>query len=157
MSEAFHIMEYKSLKEEVLLRMRQVDDSFRFMMIAVAASMTWTLSNYKTFNDGLYIMLFFVPLFISAGFTLYIVALNKSVLWRAVYIRQLEQRFGDDGLGWESSPQHARFARKLTGYGTARGLMVAINLIAVMFAGYMLVENTNLVSHIQVLMAGAAV
>jgi hypothetical protein len=153
MSEAFHIMEYKSLKEEILLKMRQVDDSFRFMMIAVAASMTWTLSNYKTFNDGLYILLFFVPAFISVAFTLYIIGLNKSVLWRAAYIRDLERRFGEDGLGWESSPLHARLANKRTAYGTARGLMFAVNLIALLFAGYMTVENTGLIDYARTFIA----
>lgn len=146
MSELFHVAEYNSLKAEILLKMKQVDDSFRFMLIAVAASMTWTVSNYQHFNDGLYVILFFVPLFISVSFTLYIVGLNKSVLWRTAYIRDLERRFGDVGLGWESSPQHERFARKRTSYATARGVVIAVNLIAILFAGYMTAENTRVLA-----------
>jgi hypothetical protein len=151
MSEAFHIAEYTKLKEEILLKMRQVDDSFRFMMIAVAASMTWTLSNYSTFNAVLYIPLFFMPVFISAAFTIYIIGLNKSVLWRTAYIRELERRFGDEGLGWESSPQHQRFANKRTSYATARGLMIAVNIIALLFASYMVVQNTTILTEARAL------
>ena len=154
MSEQFHIAEYNSLKGEILLKMKQVDDSFRFMLIAVAASMTWTVSNYKTFSDGLYVILFFVPLFISGAFTLYIIGLNKSVLWRTAYIRELEQRYGDDGHAWESSPLHARFANKRTAYATARGLIAAVNLIALLFAGYMTAQNTRLLTYLAVLTAG---
>ncbi|ESQ75358.1 hypothetical protein [Asticcacaulis sp. AC402] len=151
MSEAFHIAEYNNLKAEILLKMRQVDDSFRFMLIAVAATMTWVVSNYKTFNDGLYVILFFVPLFISVSFTLYLIGLNKSVLWRTAYIRELERRYGDDSHGWESSPQHQRFAAKRTSYATARGLIYALNLLTLLFAGYMLVENTTIVEQVRAL------
>ena len=154
MSEQFHIAEYTSLKGEILLKMKQVDDSFRFMLIAVAASTTWTVSNYKTFSDGLYVLLFFVPLFISGAFTLYIIGLNKSVLWRTAYIRELEQRYGDDGAGWESSPAHARYAAKRTAYATARGLIVAVNIIALLFASYMTIQNTSLLSRVTDLLAG---
>ncbi|WP_155914589.1 hypothetical protein [Asticcacaulis sp. AC460] len=151
MSEAFHIAEYTKLKEEILLKMKQVDDSFRFMLIAVAATMTWVVSNYKTFNDGLYLILFFVPLFISVSFTLYIIGLNKSVLWRTAYIRELERRYGDEGHGWESSPQHQRFAIKRTSYATARGLIYSLNVIALLFASYMLIQNTTVVEQVRAL------
>ncbi|MBW8881212.1 MAG: hypothetical protein JF615_07260 [Asticcacaulis sp.] len=153
MSELFHIAEYNALKGEILLKMKQVDDSFRFMLIAVAASMTWTVSNYKTFNDGLYVILFFVPVFISAAFTLYIIGLNKSVLWRTAYIRDLEHRYGDDGIGWESSPQHHRFVNKRTAYATARGLILVVNILALAFALYMTVQNTGLAERLAGILA----
>jgi len=151
MSELFHVAEYNSLKAEILLKMKQVDDSFRFMLIAVAASMTWTISNYQNFKGSLPVVLFFVPLFISVSFTLYIMGLNKSVLWRTAYIRDLERRFGEEGFGWESSPQHDRFARKRTSYATARGVVIAVNLIAVLFAGYMMVDKTHLLDAVTTL------
>lgn len=155
MSENFHIAEYNTLKAEILLKMKQIDDSFRFMLIAVAASMSWTLTNYKTFSDGVYVLLFFIPLFISISFTIYIVRLNKSMLWRTAYIREVEHRYADEGVGWENSPLHKAQVNKRTSFATALTLIVAVDLITAAFAAYMTFENTSaiqtvsgLVSHI---------
>ncbi len=149
MSENFHIAEYNSLKAEILLKMKQIDDSFRFMLIAVAASMSWTLSNYRNFSDGVYVLLFFIPLFISVSFTIYVVRLNKSMLWRTDYIREVERRYADDGAGWENSPLHKAMVKKRTSFATALSLIIAVDLITVAFAAYMVFENTTAVETVR--------
>ena len=149
MSEPFHIAEYNSLKAEILLKMKQIDDSFRFMLIAVAASMSWTLSNYRNFSDGVYVLLFFIPLFISISFTIYVVRLNKSMLWRTDYIREVERRYADEGSGWENSPLHKAMVKKRTSFATALSLIVAVDLITAAFAAYMVFENTTAFQTVQ--------
>ena len=149
MSEPFHIAEYNSLKAEILLKMKQIDDSFRFMLIAVAASMSWTLTNYRTFSGGVYVLLFFIPLFISLCFTIYIVRLNKSMQWRTEYIREVEKRYADDGTGWENSPLHKAQVRKRTSFATALSLILTVDLITAAFAAYMVFTNTTAVDTVQ--------
>jgi hypothetical protein len=149
MSENFHIAEYNSLKAEILLKMKQIDDSFRFMLIAVAASMSWTLTNYRNFSDGVYVILFFIPLFISISFTIYVVRLNKSMLWRTDYIREIEHRYADEGSGWENSPLHKAMVKKRTSFATALSLIVAVDLITAAFAAYMVFENTTAFQTVQ--------
>ena len=145
MSENFHIAEYNSLKAEILLKMKQIDDSFRFMLIAVS----WTLTNYRTFSDGVYVLLFFIPLFISISFTSYIIRLNKSMLWRTAYIREVEQRYADEGTGWENSALHKAQVNKRTSFATALTLIIAVDLITAAFAAYMTFENTSAFQTVQ--------
>ncbi|MCB1382576.1 MAG: hypothetical protein KDJ73_06535 [Notoacmeibacter sp.] len=130
----FHLAEYAALRDEILDKSRFIDQSWRLMIVAVAGILAWVLTTGQNADTIVRIAASWLPAAMSLFFHWHrnenIVAIRRL----ALYVRALEERFADDGLGWERRRSEDDLANQPSTYRSTTMLMKVTVVFSVLFA-----------------------
>lgn len=131
----FHLAEYSALRDEILDKSRFIDQSWRLMIVAVAGILAWVLTTGQSADSIVRIAASWLPAAMSLFFHWHrnenIVAIRRL----ASYVHTLEERFADDGLGWERRRSGgADLANQPSSYRSTSILMKTTVVFTVLFA-----------------------
>jgi hypothetical protein len=101
----FHLHEYDALRAEILDKMRRIEQALRFTIAADAAVMAWILSAIKLNRNFTYGFASWLPLIVTTTFFIYAVQNRNSIAKLGRYLFLVEERYADDGAGWEHRKQ----------------------------------------------------
>jgi hypothetical protein len=131
----FHIVEYESVREEILLHINLAQNIVLFCPVSCAALASWLLTQLPSKQPVSlpFILAAWLPLAISVICTVYHFQLLRAMYRAGDYVQLLEKRFGFEDLGWQ------RFVRNRKGKYKFRTWVLgyASFLIQILFSIYL--------------------
>lgn len=97
LTKEFHLEEWKSLREEIAVNMKELRDTERNVVLVCFGLWVWILQAH---NCDYAPALILAPISVLLGRWRYH-ALGMSILNIGKYLRQIENEFGQTELGWE--------------------------------------------------------
>jgi hypothetical protein len=97
----FHLREYSALRDELLEKTRQIDQSMRLMLVGLPALLSWIILQGSTLGRVEAAVAAWIPFLSMIFFAGHRKDLAESIKRIALYLRKLEKSFGDQDLGWE--------------------------------------------------------
>jgi hypothetical protein len=98
----FHLREYSALREEIIEKMRQIDQSMRLMLIGVPALLSWIVLQGSALGRMETIIAAWTPFLATVFFAGHRRDMIRGIMRIAIYLRKLEKSFADPDLGWEN-------------------------------------------------------
>ncbi len=134
MDNKFHLVEYETLRNEVLELIRQVGELKKFFLLAVAVSIAWLLSESGRLDPVASFLGAWIPFFVTCWFSAHVKDITHNILTLGDYLKKLEDRMRDQDLGWmntakeQKSKQSGNFTRSLRYLTLLQVLTVAFAL-----------------------------
>jgi hypothetical protein len=113
----FHLREYSALREEILERTRQIEQSTRLMLIGLPALVSWIVLQGSHLSRIEATIAAWIPFLAAIFFVGHRRELLIGIKNIAIYIRRLEASFADPRFGWESRRPEKEIVKSV---GTSR-------------------------------------
>ena len=135
MSNQFHVHEYNSLRQEIIEDIRQIGELNKFILISVAFSIAWLLNDAGRLDGMTSFIGAWIPFFITQWFIAYRKDIGESIFTLGNYIKEIEQKYGDSDLGWQTKYREID-GKRISTFRRTRAINKFLQIFTLFFAGY---------------------
>ena len=98
-NEPFHLVEYRALRDEMLIKLTQIGQIYNFFFVSVFATAAWLLTYADNLSRPMALAGAWVPFLVTHYFAAYRKDHSDSIHGIGSYLASLENRFAEPGLG----------------------------------------------------------
>ena len=139
---AFHLTEYSALRAELTAKSQQISDSMRLLVFGVPALIAWLLVQSNELDRVTSFIAAWLPLIATNFFSGYRKDLIIGIKRIAIYSKKVEERYGDDGLGWESRGSEDEIIKGRDYFQSSKRIILITQLLTLTFGIYYSIENS---------------
>ncbi len=142
-NEPFHIVEYRALRDEMLVKLTQIGQIYNFFFVSVFATAAWLLTYADHLSRPMALAGAWVPFLVTHYFAAYRKDHSDSIHGIGSYLASLENRFGEPGLGWQRTIR-VRDGKPVKVYWRTRAIFLYVRIATLLFAVYYMVAYGRL-------------
>lgn len=133
--EPFHVVEYRALREEMLLKITQIGQIYNFFFVSVFATVAWLMTYADRLDQPMLVVGAWVPFLVTHYFAAYRKDHSDAIHGLGRYLETLENRFAEPGLGWQRTVRVAD-GKPVKVYWRTRAIFLYVRIATLMFAIY---------------------
>ena len=141
--EPFHIVEYRALRDEMLIKLTQIGQIYNFFFVSVFATAAWLLTYADNLSRPMALAGAWVPFLVTHYFAAYRKDHSDSIHGIGSYLASLENRFAEPGLGWQRTIR-VKDGKPVKVYWRTRAIFLYVRIVTLAFAVYYMVAYGRL-------------
>ena len=141
--EPFHYIEYRALRDEMLIKLTQVGQIYNFFFVSVFATVAWLLVYAESLSRPLALAGAWVPFLVTHYFAAHRKDHSDSIHAIGTYLAALESRFADPDLGWQRTVR-VKDGKPVKLYWRTRAIFLYARIATLLFALYYVIAYGRL-------------
>lgn len=147
--EPFHVIEYRALRDEMLIKLTQIGQIYNFFFVSVFATGGWLLVYAENLSRPLALVGAWVPFLVTHYFAAHRKDHSDSIHAIGTYLASLESRFADSDLGWQRTVR-VKDGKPVKVYWRTRAVFLYARIATVLFALYYMIAYGRLLDGLDV-------